>query len=224
MKTSQYYNSVQADEREKYGCIPIKNNFIVNYIGSDKKVLDVGCNDGELGEALLKNGNDVYGCDFVKKNLKIAKKRGLKVKFVDLEKNKLPYPPNSFDVLILADVIEHVFDTDFLIQNCYKVLKPGGKLIVTTPNLASLARRIMLLFGISPYVEYSLFLDCNGLPPVGHIRYFTIPTLIKLLTLNKYKILVVKADGLKMPFLPRIKFVGNIFPRICTMIYLVAWK
>ena len=224
MKTSVYYNSVQADEREKYGCIPIKNNFIIDLTGSGKKVLDVGCNDGDLGEQLLKNRNDVYGCDIVKKNLKIAKKKGLKVKFVDLEKNKLPYPPNTFDIVILADVIEHVFDTDFLIHNCFKVLKPGGKIIVTTPNLASLARRAMLLLGISPYVEYSLFLDCNGLPPVGHIRYFTIATLKKLLTANKYKITTVKADGLKLPFLPRIKFVADLFPSICTMIYLVAKK
>lgn len=224
MKTSQYYNSVQSDEREKYGCIPIKNNFIVKYVGSNKKVLDVGCNDGELGEALMKNGNNVFGCDFVKKNLKIAKKRGLKIKFVDLEKNKLPYPPNTFDILILADVIEHVFDTDFLIRNCYKVLKPRGKLIVTTPNLASLARRVMLLLGMSPYVEYSLYLDCNGLPPVGHIRYFTVSTLKKLLKESGFETVKVKADGLKLPFLPRITIFGDLFPRICTMIYLVAEK
>lgn len=224
MKTDEYYNSVQADEREKYGCIPIKNDFIINNIGSHKKVLDVGCNDGELGEALIKNKNEVHGCDIVKKNLKIAKKRGLKVKFVDLENSKLPYPHNSFDIIILADVIEHVFDTDFLIRNCHAVLKPKGKIIITTPNLSSLARRVMLLLGISPYIEYSLFLDCNGLPPVGHIRYFTILTLKKLLQANGFRIVKVKADGLKLPLFPRITVFGDFFPSICTMIYLVAEK
>lgn len=224
MKTGQYYNKIQSDEREKYGCLPIKNDFIISEIGSSKKVLDVGCNDGILGARLIKRANIVYGCDIVRKNLAIAKKRGLITTLLDLEKDSLPYPKNFFDFIILADIIEHVFDTDFLIRDCYKVLKPKGKLIVTTPNLASLARRVMLFLGMSPYVEYSLYLDCNGLPPVGHIRYFTVSTLKKLLKESGFKTVKVKADGLKLPLLPRITIFGDFFPRICTMIYLVAEK
>lgn len=224
MKTKEFYKMIQNDDREKCGCTLTKKDFIIEEIGSDKKVLDIGCNDGKLGEKLLENNNVVYGCDIVPEKLEIARKKGLITKLVDLEKEVLPYPRNSFDYVILADIIEHVFDTDRLIRDCYKVLKPKGKLIVTTPNIASLARRIMLLLGISPYVEYSLFLDCNGLPPVGHIRYFTISTLNKLLNSNGFNALEIGGDGLQLPFLPRINLIGKICPSICSMIHLVAQK
>lgn len=222
MRRDQYYNNIQADE--KCGFTPIKMQFILDQIGSDKKILDVGCGDGTLGIKLIYQGNIVYGCDIVKKNLAAAKKGGLITALVDFERDALPYPENSFDFVILGDVIEHMFDTDGLLKKCYKVLKPKGKLIVTTPNLASLARRIMLLLGISPYVEYSLFLDCNGLPPVGHLRYFTLSTLKKLLQSNEFKTIKVSADGLKLPLFPRITYLANFLPSICTMIYLVAQK
>lgn len=222
MQVSQFYTKFQADE--KYGLTPIKIQFILNHIGSGKKVLDVGCGDGTLGVGLMKQKNTVYGCDIVEKNLISAKKRGMITALVDLEKDIFPYANNFFDFVILGDVIEHIIDTDGLLQKCYKVLKPKGHIILTTPNLASLARRTMLLLGISPYIEYSLFLDCNGLPAVGHVRYFTASTLKKLLKANKFKAIQVKADGLKLPLLPRITLLGNLIPSICTMLYAVAEK
>lgn len=222
MKMGEFYNKVHADE--KCGFTTIKIKFILDHIGSGKKILDVGCGDGTLGIRLIKQGNTVYGCDIVEKDLTSAKKGGIISTLVDIETDTLPYPKKFFDYVIIGDVIEHVIDTDELLQKCYKVLKPKGHIIVTTPNLASLARRAMLLFGISPYIEYSLFLDCNGLPPVGHVRYFTISTLRKLLETNGFKTIEVKADGLKLPLLPRITLFGDIMPSICTMLYAVAEK
>lgn len=222
MKADQFYSEFHGEEQ--YGFTPIKMDFILGCIGEGKKVLDVGCGDGTLGIKLIEQNNTVYGCDIAEASLASAQKGGLITKFVDLEKEELPYPKNSFDYVILGDVIEHMMDTDELLQKCYKVLKPGGHIIITTPNLASLARRAMLLLGISPYVEYSLFLDTNGLPSVGHIRYFTVSTLERLLKANKFKSIKIKADGLKLPFLPRITFFGNAMPSICTMLYAVAQK
>lgn len=222
MQVNQFYTEFHGEEQ--YGFTPIKLSFILNRVGSGKKILDVGCGDGTLGIKLIEQNNIVYGCDIAKISLASAKKGGIITKFVDLEKDEFPYPENFFDYVILGDIIEHIIDTDELLQKCYKVLKPKGHIIVTTPNLASLARRAMLLLGISPYIEYSLFLDTNGLPPVGHVRYFTISTLQKLLWVNKFKHIDVKADGLKLPLVPRITFFGNLFPSICTMLYAVAEK
>lgn len=224
MKIDEFYKMIQDDEREKCGCTSTKKDFIIQEIGSGKKVLDIGCNDGKLGEKLLKNNNIVYGCDIVPETLEASRKKGLITKLVDIEKESLPYPKNFFDYIILADVIEHIFDTDRLIRECYKTLKPNGKLILTTPNVASFARRLMLLLGISPYLEYSLYLECNSLPPVGHIRYFTVSTLKKLLNENGFNPLRVNGDGLQLPYLPRINFFGKIFPSVCSMIYAVAQK
>ena len=195
--SKSFYINLKDNREDGSICLQDKIDFIVKETGSKKKVLDVGCNDGYIGEILLKNNNDVYGIDVVKKKLLIAQKRGLKVKDCDIEREQFLYPNSYFDVVILGDLIEHVFDTDELLKKCKKVLKKGGKLIVITPNIASLGRRIMLLFGINPFIEYSLELPPNkGYPAVGHVRYYTSKTLRLQLLHNGFKDIKIQGGAL----------------------------
>lgn len=181
--------------------------FLVQSVGSNKKVLEVGCNDGYIGELLVKGGNDVFGIDFIKEKLLTAEKRGLKVKECDIEKEEFPYPENYFDVVVLGDVIEHIFDTDLLLEKCKKILKKGGKLIITTPNVASLGRRIMLLLGMNPFLEYSSkFPPVKGYPAVGHIRYYTLNTLRSQLTYHGFKDISIQG-GTMISFPMLFKFI-----------------
>jgi 2-polyprenyl-3-methyl-5-hydroxy-6-metoxy-1,4-benzoquinol methylase len=198
MNYQSFYSSIQKDKREKGGYYKEKINFILSSIGTGKRVLDVGCNDGFIGSLILKNHNEVHGVDFVVKNLILANKRGVKAKFFDITANRFPYKRNYFDVIFLGDVIEHVFDTDMLLQNCYDIIKPGGLLLLTTPNVASLGRRMMLLFGISPYLEYSPNHPTNNLPSVGHIRYYTKDILYRQLVMNKYKGIEIVGDKINL--------------------------
>lgn len=222
-KNIDFYINSQEDEREKGGYSQTKIDFIIQAVGSKKIILDVGCNDGFIGKILIEKNNQVYGCDIVDENLKIAKKAGLKIKRIDIENEELSYPSNFFDFVILGDVIEHVFDTDRLLRICNKVLKNNGKIIITTPNIASLGRRIMLLLGISPYIEYSIVQTTNGLPSVGHIRYFTVKTLNDLLGKNGYKEIFVTSDYLVLPFM-QLPMFGKIFPSIGRNLFAIAKK
>lgn len=218
-----FYTNLKDDQEKVSSLFKDKIAFLIQEVGSNKKILEIGCNDGYVGAILQKKNNDVYGIDIVKNKLEIAKKRGLKVKESDIEKENLPYAPDYFDIVILGDVIEHIFDTDRLLEDSRRVLKKGGKLIITTPNVASLARRIMLLFGINPFLEFSSKLPpLKGYPAVGHIRYYTSKTLKLQLMHHSFKNIKIQGGTfVSISFKPIYLFrnFSSIFPHLmCTAI------
>ena len=89
----------------------------------------------------------------------------------------LPFASDTFATVVAAEVIEHVFDTEAVVRELARVLKPGGWLALTTPNLVALSGRAQLVLGRSPHnVEFDA-----GPGTSGHIRYFTFETLERLL-------------------------------------------
>jgi O-antigen biosynthesis protein len=223
MSSTKFYNKLLDDGKlinSFYKEDPFhaqKLDFVLKQVGKNKTVLDIGCNEGQIGEELIKKGNIVYGIDILNKGLIKAKKKGLIVRRVDIETNDFPYPNNFFDSVVLADFIEHIFDTDSLLRKCRKVLKKNGKLIITTPNVASLARRIMLFFGIAPFVEHSIELPVNGLVPAGHIRYYTVKTLKEQLKYHHYSDVNMESDAVNFVYF-RNKFLGKILPSFGVML------
>ena len=162
---------------------------ILKFIGNKKKVLDIGCWDGLIGELIARNDNEVYGVDISESVLKVAESKGIKTCKVDIECEELPFPANHFDVVVAGEVIEHVFDTDSFLKKIKHVLKDGGNLIITTPNLATLGRRLLLLLGKNPLMEVSIDGDA-----AGHIRYFIKETLVDLLEKHGFKIDKITSD------------------------------
>lgn len=98
----------------------------------DKKVLDVGCGVGMFLAKFKKLKANVYGIDVDEEKIKEAQKRFKNVAVASGE--KLPYRKNSFDVVWLHEVIEHVDDDRKTIEECFRVLRPGGKLVIFAPN------------------------------------------------------------------------------------------
>lgn len=218
------FYSHTGDDRESGGYDKDKISFLVSEAGSNKKILDVGCNDGFFGKILLERNNQVYGIDFVKKNLAKARALGVRTKYFKIGKGPLPYTSDFFDIVYLGDVIEHIFDTDTLLRECYRVLKKGGKLIITTPNVASFGRRLLLLFGISPFLEYSLELTTNNFPSVGHIRYYTAHTLQKQLEYHRFIIKKMIGNGVYFASFLKFRSLGKILPSFSSILLCVAIK
>lgn len=163
--------------------------YILEFIGNKKRVLDIGCWEGLISELIAKNENEVCGVDISESVLKIAQCKGIKTHKVDIESEELPFPGNYFDVVVAGEVIEHVFDTDSFLKKIKHVLKDGGNLIITTPNLATLGRRLLLLLGKNPLMEVSIDGDA-----AGHIRYFIKETLVDLLEKHGFKIDKITSD------------------------------
>ncbi len=97
------------------------------------KVLDIGCGYGSLCKVLLDHGADTTGIEVDIKKLAAAERflRGRKkLRLLNVQNEKLPFPASSFDVVFLFDVIEHVNRPEITITECNRVLKLGGILYV----------------------------------------------------------------------------------------------
>ena len=137
-------------------------------------LLDVGCYDGQFITSVV--DAQVVGIDVSHPALKLAQARGLQCVRGQVE-GSLPFANEAFATVVAAEVIEHVFDTQAFVDECARLVRPGGWLAITTPNLVALSGRAQLLLGRSPHnVEFDA-----GPRTSGHIRYFTFDTLETLL-------------------------------------------
>lgn len=188
----------------------IRINKILNLVGKNKKVLDVGCYDGSIGEKLLERGNEVYGLDASQEMINLAKKKGVKGVVGNLEE-KFPFDSGFFDTIVAGEVLEHILDTGFFIDEIRRILKLSGELILTTPNVCSLGRRIMTLFGMNAYFEASFEFPSNS---VGHIRFYTKNSLKDFLIFKGFKIVFFESDVVKFPRGFSSKLLADIFPTL----------
>lgn len=163
-----------------------------------EKALDAGCGDGKVAQIMgEKLGISFHGVDISRKGVELAKKLGVKAQVANLS-NKIPFEDNCFDLVISTEVLEHVNDPDTFLKEIYRVLKPNGKLLLTTPNLSSWFNRILFMFGIYPIfleasteakVGYGMFSKFfNGQDLVGHIHVFNYRALIDTLKFHRYSI------------------------------------
>ncbi len=161
-------------------------------------ILDAGCGDGQIGRLLKDSMHvDVYGIDISKKGVALARKKGLKAKVADMSK-KIPFGDAMFDLVISSATIEHVPNPDVFLKEIYRVLNPGGIVLISTPNLSFWLNRILFVFGL-----YPLFLEASteakvgygkfkrffySMQLVGHIHVFTLPALVELMKYHNFSI------------------------------------
>jgi ubiquinone/menaquinone biosynthesis C-methylase UbiE len=132
---------------------------------SPGKLLDVGCGNGVFLHRMHNLGWSATGIDFDAKAIENAKKMyGDGLTFMNTDLTGARFPDNSFDAVTMSHVIEHVPDPVALLIEARRVLKAGGRLVVTTPNIRS--------FG------HEKFQDCwAGLDSPRHLQVFSLPAL-----------------------------------------------
>jgi SAM-dependent methyltransferase len=149
-------------------------------------IVDIGCGDGEAASvALAANpGHRLVGIDWSADALGQARARGLTLIRAAVDGISLPLRTGTADVVIMSELIEHLVDTDSALDEAWRVLKPGGSLLLSTPNLAAWYNRGLLAFGVQPvFSEVSLrgVFGRPGTVVAGHLRMFTTRSLTGLL-------------------------------------------
>ena len=166
------------------------------------KLLDIGCGTGDFAALLKTLGYKAYGLELEKNAVKLANKKGVITKqgsFV----TGLPYKDKEFDVLFAGEVIEHTIDDDLFLKECYRILKPNGLLILTTPNLVSLGNRLLMTLGFMPRFAYQEF----------HYRIYNLNLLKNKLSKANFVLEKVSAGHvlISMYFNKYLGFFGELF-------------
>lgn len=185
--------------------------------GGRPVLLDIGCHDGGETKALAHQLNAIaFGVDINKAALALAVKNGINAHYCDVGKDPLPLESESVDLTISNQVIEHIGSPDLHLEEIWRVLKPGGMLILGTPNLAALHNRLLLLVGMQPTavhisrVQLGNPLRGRGTNNREHINGFTRLGMKELLEFHHFKILksystrVFLSNNFSIPFLHRI--------------------
>jgi SAM-dependent methyltransferase len=152
-----------------------------------QRIVDVGCGDGAATHVVkrLDPRNTVIGIDWSAAALAQACARGLLVIQGGIDGSGLPLPGGSADVVIMSELIEHLVDTDGAVDEARRVLRPGGVLLLSTPNLAAWFNRGLVGLGIQPVFSEVSLRGIYGRPGhevAGHLRLFTRRALVEFLT------------------------------------------
>lgn len=175
--------SYYRDWEFKYGMSHTRRDRILALAqGTGMRVLDVGCAAGALGARIRERGNWVGGIELSVEGARLAGERLDRVWSFDIES---PWPgelqASDMDLVIVGEVLEHVFDPVNVLSNIRSALKPGGSVIITTPNFITWTNRFRFLVGDFRYEEEGMF-------DFGHIRWFTYGYLKEVLKEAKYRI------------------------------------
>ncbi len=175
------------------------------------RVLDIGCGDGDYAYRLHKMGFDVLAGDMDVERFRYQDQ----IKFQKCNvTERLPFDDNSFDYVLLAEVIEHLRNPYDVVKELNRILKRGGVLVLSTPNILNLKSRMRFLFeGCWEYFrEIPLEHSQNPKEVIWnlHLMPWRYHELEYLLHYNGFKvdgIFTSKYEGLGLAFLiPLIKF------------------
>jgi SAM-dependent methyltransferase len=135
--------------------------------------LDIGAGHGDLISLVLREfAVSATACDYTGELMRVP---GMKVDVVDLNTEALPYPDAAFDLVTCTEVIEHIEHYRHTIREVFRILRPGGLFVLTTPNVLNLRSRIRyLLFGFFSLFgplhirESDLYLTGGHINPVSY--------------------------------------------------------
>ncbi len=196
----EVYNYHHTKERGDFFLIlgDERGSFLKEKIGSGKKVLDIGCRDGALTKYYAKD-NEVLGCDVDSEALSRAEKfLGITTKHLDLN-GDWGLPKNNFDVVVAAEVVEHLYYPVHVFKKINDVLKTGGFFVGTIPHAFSIQNRVKLFFGSK---------SGTPLQDPTHINHFCHKEFKKLL---EKQFVNVEIKGITSPRYNKLTFIFPFF-------------
>lgn len=165
--------------------------------------VDFGCGDGQFMQYIQKNSPKDIQFKFIGIDKFVSRKAfDFELRNCDVEE-KIDLPDNFADIIVGAEIIEHIRNTDLFISELARISKGDGDIIITTPNLSSYFNRFLLLFGYQPYhsevsdkesgfgqglIYWVLGREKYGNKTAGHLRLFTFRAFRDFIEYNQLKL------------------------------------
>lgn len=181
-----YDSPLKPECKIEYGDSP-RTEIIDLIQETPEQIFEIGCSSGATGMAIKQKFPDVkyIGMDSDKEAAEIAQTRLDKVIVSDIDKvqlNIFGFKKESFDLIICADILEHLYDPWKILLDLHDYLTPDGKILASIPNVQYINNIINLLHGNWKYDENGGLLDAT------HIRFFTLNEIVKMFNGTGYDI------------------------------------
>jgi SAM-dependent methyltransferase len=214
MSDTSYYDAYWTADgfQPTGGAFPEVRQFVGEHVQPGEPWLDFGCGDGRTsGLCLVEHGADYTGVDVSQSAIGLARAAGLNAQLLSDRDPVLPFPDESFAGAVAVEVLEHLFEPQVGARELVRVLRPGGVLFVTLPNIAYWRRRLELLcLGRFDPIGDDLSIEQPWRDP--HIRFFTPKTLRRMLECEGFsQVHVGGHSGALLADLPKVgpRFVGR---------------
>ncbi|MBF0329836.1 MAG: class I SAM-dependent methyltransferase [Nitrospirae bacterium] len=183
---TNYYSPLKESHDVKYGDSPrIEIANLITWI--PENILEIGCGTGATGQLLKQKFPNLFykGIELDKTAAELASKRLDNVVVADINRFdaiELGIEKESFDLIICADVLEHLYDPWKTLHDLRDCLRPDGKLIASIPNVQNIDLILQLVNGNWSYAKH-------GLLDATHIRFFTLNEIYKLFNGTRYNVI-----------------------------------
>jgi 2-polyprenyl-3-methyl-5-hydroxy-6-metoxy-1,4-benzoquinol methylase len=158
-----------------------------------RKILDVGCGSGYLAKLLKTRAPDltVDGIDISRVALDRAKQHLHEFWQLNIDQKDFPLGPESYDTAVCVEVLEHLYDPEHALKEIYRILQPGGRAVITVPNLAYWRYRLDLMRGRVP------------LPAADqrHLHQYNLSLFRQTLVQGGFQIEEIRGHAVRLPFL-----------------------
>jgi 2-polyprenyl-3-methyl-5-hydroxy-6-metoxy-1,4-benzoquinol methylase len=183
-------------------------------------VLDAGCSSGYLAAPLTAAGARVVGLELDPDAAEAARSICAEVHVGDVESMALPFEPASFDAIVCGDLVEHLRDPGTALSRLRPLLRPGGRLVLSTPNVANWAMRASLLAGRWRYTD-------RGILDRTHAHLFTRKTLVETVEGAGYRVVeldhTAPVPGVGTPAVERVAHaIANLRPSLFAYQFVLA--
>jgi 2-polyprenyl-3-methyl-5-hydroxy-6-metoxy-1,4-benzoquinol methylase len=165
----------------------LRRDFALGALQPGSRVIDVGCGAGWFAAELARAGFAVVGVEVAQEPVRRARERAPELEFLVVGERELPFPPGAFDGAWMGEVLEHVQDGIALLAEVARVIVPGGRLALSTPDHGWALR---LRLGVSRRA-----FERHFEPRSDHLRFFTAATLRGLLEAGGFEAVAVRRAG-----------------------------
>jgi glycosyltransferase involved in cell wall biosynthesis len=156
------------------------------------RVLELGCADGRLASELVAAGHTVVGIEKDAHSAARAAERGVAVVTADPETCDFAELGQQFDVLLAADILEHLRRPEAVLARAARLLGADGEILLAVPNVANVFIRLLILLGRFPYGR-------RGILDRDHLHFFTLRSALELVRESGWKVRTVTATPVPLP-------------------------